>query len=165
MVAVMEIETLKSTTPEKLPCGLAERMTATVTGPIAGRSNGDLVTALLLIDDADRLGEVAGFLVRSGLLVETVSDPHLAGGLAPPGHRYAVILLDVLLPVRELYRLCRRLRSSGRVPMVIASWEDRSGLDAGPGDRVVPHSISAADLADRVMAVLSVHPGEELVTD
>ncbi len=161
----MDIETLEPATPVRLPDGLADRLARPGTDPISGQSTGDLVTALLVIDDADRLGEVAGSLVRSGLLVETVSDSYLADGLAVPGHRYAVILLDVLLPVRELYRLCRRLRSSGRVPMVIASWEDRSELDAGPGDRVVPHSISAAELAERVMAVLTIEAGQEQVTD
>ena len=165
MVAVMEIETPESVTPVGPPESLAERRSATVTGPILGRSNDELVTALLVVDDADRLGEVAGFLVQGGFLVETVSDPYRADGLVVPGHRYAVILLDVLLPVRELYRLCRRLRSSGRVPMVIASWEDRSELDAGPADRVVPHSLSATELADRVIAVLTVAAGLERVTD
>lgn len=162
MVAVMETDTPE---PERLTHRLeprGDRQSLPIDDPLAGQSPGAPVTALLVIDDAGRLDEVARFLIASGLEVETVSDPYLADGLAVPGHRYAVILLDVLLPVRELYRLCRRLRSSGRVPMVIASWEDRSELDAGPGDRVVPHSITPAELAGRVKAVLTVEARQQV---
>ncbi len=122
MVSVMETDTPEPGILVYPTDAVAERPTALDDGPIAApRTAETLMTALLVIDDAGRLREVAGFLLASGLQVESVSDPYLAGGLAVPGHRYAVILLDVLLPVRELYRLCRRLRSSGRVPMVIAS--------------------------------------------
>ena len=112
------------------------------------------VQVLLIIDDARRLGDVARLLTASGLRVERVSDPYGAGAVARSGHRFSVILLDVLLPTRDLYRLCRQLRTSGRVPLVIASWEDRTDLDAGPRDRIVPHSSSAAELADGVRAAV-----------
>ena len=115
----------------------------------------DAVRALLIIDDAGRLGDVADLLTASGVQVERVSDPYGADKIARPGHPFSAILLDVLLPTRDLYRLCRQLRSSGRVPLVIASWEDRSDLDADPRDRIVPHSSSAAELAAGVLAAVT----------
>lgn len=117
---------------------------------------GGKATALLVIDDPGRLTEVAGLLVASGVRVETAVDPFRVDDLVVPGHGYSVIVLDVLLPSRDMYRLSRRFRAAGRVPMVIASWADRSDLDLGPSDRIVPHSSTATELAGRVMAVLAV---------
>lgn len=115
----------------------------------------DRPQTLLIIDDEERLSEVAALLSTSGIAVACLSDPFGADRVARSGHSFAAILLDVLLPTRELYRLCRQLRSFGPVPLVIASWEDRTDLEAGPHDRIVPHSSSAAELAETVLVVVA----------
>lgn len=120
---------------------------------------------LLIIDDEERLGEVAALLSASGMTVACLSDPYGTNRVARPGHMFAAILLDVLLPTRDLYRLCRQLRSSGSVPLIIASWEDRTALEAGPHDQIFPHSSSADELADKVLAVVAINPGSPRITD
>lgn len=113
---------------------------------------------LVVIDDDLRLAEVAGLLEASGLTVESLRDPYRAGERVSAVPRPAVILLDVLLPTREVYRLCRRLRAKTQVPMVIASWGDRADIGVGPIDRLVTHSSTAAELVANVLALLELPP-------
>lgn len=157
MVAGMDTGNVESTRPGSPETDARFRVSGDDVVAVAASPANDAVRALLVIDDAGRLSDVADLLTASGMQVERVSDPYGAGRLAHPGHPFSVILLDVLLPTRDLYRLCRQLRSSGRVPLVIASWEDRTDLDAGPRDRIVPHSSSAAELAEGVLAVVTGH--------
>ena len=165
MVAGMDTGNVASTDSGPAESGVGFGPLGTETADLEATPPDDAVRALLIIDDAGRLGDVADLLTASGMQVDRVSDPYGADGIARPGHPFSVIVLDVLLPTRDLYRLCRRLRASGRVPLVIASWEERVDLDAGARDRIVPHSSSAAELARGVLAAVTGQRQPVRITD
>ena len=75
---------------------------------------------LFVIDDDLRLAAVTGSLERCGIAVDGTDDPYGAEDRVAAVPRHRVILLGVLLPTREVYRLCGRLRAWTGVPIVIA---------------------------------------------
>ena len=95
---------------------------------------------VLLVEDESR---VAGFIAR-GLREQTY-----AVDIAPDGEQalyqasineYDIVVLDVLLPVKDGYEVCRELRAAGfRAPILMLtardSVDDRvAGLDSGADD-------------------------------
>jgi two-component system OmpR family response regulator len=111
-----------------------------------------------VVDDDAHIREVARFaLARAGHAVELAHDGEVAHARLERGG-IDLVVLDVLMPELDGFALCRRIRASGRVPIVFLSSRgdeaDRVlGLDLGADD-YLGKPFSPRELVARVAAVL-----------
>ncbi|MBX3249065.1 MAG: response regulator transcription factor [Myxococcales bacterium] len=119
---------------------------------------------ILVVDDEARIREVVQYaLEREGFRVEVVDDGTKA--LAAIGRgAYDLVILDIMLPGVDGLELCRRVRSSSRLPILFLSARsdeiDRVlGLELG-GDDYLTKPFSPRELVARVKAVLRRTGGE-----
>lgn len=124
---------------------------------------------ILVVDDDPTVAEVvARYLVRDGHQVECVADGREALRRAeddPPD----LIVLDLMLPGISGLEVCRRLRATSPVPVVmltaLGEETDRLvGLEIGADDYVTK-PFSPRELALRVKAVLRRARGARLTPD
>ncbi len=113
---------------------------------------------LVVEDDAKVAATIRLYLEHGGFAVEAVGDGAAALARAAIEPAPALILLDVMLPGVDGFEVCRRLRETSRVPIVLvtarAGEEDRlAGLDLGADDYVAK-PFSPRELVARVRAVL-----------
>ena len=113
---------------------------------------------LVVEDEADIATTLVDDLSAEGHQVEVVRDGETASRLGrEPG--WDVILLDVMLPRRDGYDVCRDLRRAGvRTPIIILTAKSREaekilGLDLGADDYVTK-PFSLRELRSRIRAVL-----------
>jgi DNA-binding response OmpR family regulator len=113
---------------------------------------------ILVVDDDPTVADVvARYLLRDGHQVECVADGRLALATAarrPPD----LVVLDLMLPGMDGLEVCRRLRRSSPVPVVmltaLGEETDRLvGLETGADDYVTK-PFSPRELALRVRSVL-----------
>ncbi|MFD5321346.1 response regulator transcription factor [Streptomyces sp. NPDC127098] len=113
---------------------------------------------VLVVDDDPTVTEVvAGYLGRAGFVVDRVADGR--GALARAAtHPPDLVVLDLMLPGLDGLTICRELRRSGPVPVVMLTArgdeEDRIlGLEVGADDYVTK-PFSPRELVLRVASVL-----------
>ncbi|MEV4360318.1 two-component system response regulator CseB [Nonomuraea sp. NPDC049625] len=100
------------------------------------------MTSLLLVEDDAVIRESLGLaLERYGYRMTTVADG-LSGLEAARAGSHDLLLLDVMLPGLDGIGLCRRVRESSQVPILMMSARGDSldvvsGLEAGADDYVV----------------------------
>ncbi|HEY8038654.1 MAG TPA: response regulator transcription factor [Polyangiaceae bacterium] len=120
----------------------------------------------LLVDDDRELARLLGdYLTSHGVSVEHVEDgaralERLAAPATAAGATGAhdIVLLDVMLPGMDGFEVCRRIRASHDIPIVMltARGEDNDrvvGLDIGADD-YVPKPFNPRELLARMRAVL-----------
>jgi len=111
-----------------------------------------------MVDDDEGLCElVQEFLGREGYRVTAVHDGASGLGAALDGG-FALVILDVMLPVLDGFAVLRQLRRQSNVPVIMltarASEQDRvGGLGEGADDYLVK-PFAAAELLARIRAVL-----------
>jgi two-component system, OmpR family, response regulator len=116
------------------------------------------MASVLVVDDDAHIREVARFaLARAGHAVELAHDGEVAHARLERGG-IDLVVLDVLMPELDGFALCRRLRASGRVPIVFLSSRGEEadrvlGLDLGADDYLAK-PFSPRELVARVAAVL-----------
>ena len=117
-----------------------------------------LVTTVLVVDDEPTIREiVVGYLEREGYRTLEAADGRRARELVesdPPD----LVVLDVMLPEIDGLELCRWIRSSSRLPVIMltARGEESDrivGLELGADDYVTK-PFSPRELAARVRTVL-----------
>jgi two-component system response regulator CpxR len=114
--------------------------------------------AILMVDDDEGLCELVGeFLGREGYEVTAAHDGASGLGAALDGG-FALVILDVMLPVLDGFTVLQRLRRQSNVPVIMltarASEQDRvGGLGDGADDYLVK-PFAAAELLARIRAVL-----------
>jgi DNA-binding response OmpR family regulator len=97
---------------------------------------------LLVEDDAKLTRVMRRVLVEEGYVVDAVSDGR-AGLAAAAGDGIDLVILDVMLPGLDGFRVCRALREAGiETPVLMltakGTVEDRvGGLDAGADDYLI----------------------------
>ncbi len=113
---------------------------------------------ILMIDDDTRLsGMVAEFLGTRGLEVVTRADA--ATGLAELARGgFAALVLDLMLPDQDGFEVCRRVRATSQVPILMLTArgdeEDRIvGLELGADD-YLPKPFNPRELLARLRAIL-----------
>jgi len=118
----------------------------------------DRSRAILLVDDDEGLCElVQEFLGREGYDVTSMHDGASGLGAALEGG-FALVILDVMLPVLDGFAVLRQLRRQSNVPVIMltarAAEQDRiSGLGEGADDYLVK-PFAAGELLARIRAVL-----------
>ena len=114
-------------------------------------------TVLVVEDEPNIASLVELYLRNEGFGVEHVTDG-LSALEAVERVRPALVILDVMLPGLDGIEVCRRLRSSSRVPIVMLTARDAEvdrvlGLELGADDYVTK-PFSPRELVARVKAVL-----------
>jgi DNA-binding response OmpR family regulator len=114
-------------------------------------------TILIVEDDRNTAALVATYLDREGFSTVTVHDGGeaiaLAGSCAP-----VFVILDLMLPGMDGWDVCRTLRKSSNVPILILTAREEevdrvAGLSMGADDYVVK-PFSPRELVERVKAIL-----------
>jgi two-component system response regulator MtrA len=114
--------------------------------------------AILLVEDDVSLRETTGLLLeRAGLSVTTVGDGRHALDLFAAAH-FDLLVLDLMLPSLDGLDICRQIRRTSGVPIVIltartATEEVVAGLECGADDYVTK-PFAGAELVARVRAAL-----------
>ncbi|QJD30905.1 response regulator [Methylococcus geothermalis] len=113
---------------------------------------------ILIVDDDRELRQLlTAFLGRHGFRVDAAADGRAMAKLLETG-RFDLIVLDLMLPGEDGLALCRRLRATSRLPVImltaLAEETDRIvGLEMGADDYVVK-PFSPRELLARIKAVL-----------
>jgi DNA-binding response OmpR family regulator len=117
---------------------------------------------LLIEDEEDAARMIAKGLRQESHTVDVASDGE-SGLKAALSHPYDLIILDIRLPVKDGWTVCRELRQAGlAIPILMltasGAYEDRvKGLDLGADDYLVkPFDIN--ELLARVRALLRRKP-------
>ncbi|MGW2170750.1 response regulator transcription factor [Streptomyces sp. NPDC001705] len=143
--------------PDGSPAGSPAGVPA---GSPAGTPEGSTAdpARILVVDDDPTVAEVvAGYLERAGHLVDRADDGPAALTRAA-AHRPDLVVLDLMLPGMDGLEVCRRLRGTGPVPVVMLTArgdeDDRIlGLEVGADDYVTK-PFSPRELVLRVESVL-----------
>ena len=113
---------------------------------------------ILVIEDERSIADIVRIaLERDGHRVICVRSGE--EGLAElPRHTIALVILDIGLPGMDGFEVCRRIRTSSAVPIIMLTARDEEtdrivGLELGADD-YVPKPFSPRELAARVKAVL-----------
>lgn len=114
---------------------------------------------LVIEDDPDILANIAHHLGARGYIVDCASDGQQGYTLAAGGE-FDLIVLDLMLPRLDGFRLCRKLRDEAQVatPIIMVTARDTlddrlQGFDAGADDYLVkPFALS--ELSARIKAIL-----------
>lgn len=113
---------------------------------------------VLIVDDNPGIREVLGtYAAKEGFEPITAKDGFEALDLFRKTSP-AVILLDVMMPGMDGYRVCERIRSESDVPIILITakgedYERVMGLDIGADDYIVK-PFNANEVMARVRAVL-----------
>ena len=114
--------------------------------------------ALLVDDDRDLARLLGDYLGPHGVELVAVEDGPSGIARLQAGEAFDIVLLDVMLPGIDGFEVCRRIRASSSVPIVMltARGEDNDrvvGLDTGADD-YVPKPFNPRELLARMRAVL-----------
>jgi DNA-binding response OmpR family regulator len=113
---------------------------------------------VLLIDDDARLGALlTEYLGRFGFEVKSATHPE-AGLRALKSEPPEIVILDVMLPDMDGFAVCRKVRETSRVPIIMLTARgevmDRVvGLELGADD-YLPKPFEPRELVARMQAVL-----------
>ena len=112
---------------------------------------------LLVDDDVELAGLLRDYLVRDGFTAEAVPDGE-SGVAAALSGRFAIVVLDVMMPGIGGIEALRRIRAASTVPvlMLTARGDDFDriiGLELGADD-YVPNPCLPRELAARLRAIL-----------
>ena len=116
------------------------------------------MTKILLIDDDEKLGDLLGtFFERFDLTLLSATDP--VKGLALLAKEDPdLVILDVMLPGQDGFEVCRTIRKSNAVPIIMLTARgevtDRIvGLEIGADD-YMPKPFEPRELVARIQGVL-----------
>ncbi|MQB45837.1 response regulator transcription factor [Rhizobium sp. ICMP 5592] len=112
---------------------------------------------LIVEDDVDIASMLVDLVRNNGFLAEAASDAKAMDTLLA-GSTFDLILLDAMLPGEDGFSICRRLRSSGKTPilMLTALREDIDrilGLELGADDYVTK-PFNSRELIARIKNIL-----------
>ncbi len=114
--------------------------------------------SVLVVDDEPAIQDAVGYALRSeGFTVATAAGGEEALA-AVEQDGFDLVLLDIMLPGLSGVEVCRRLRESGDVPIILLSARDAEvdrvlGLESGADDYVTK-PFSMVELLSRVRALL-----------
>jgi OmpR family response regulator RpaB len=116
------------------------------------------MTRILLIDDDEKLGELLGAYFKR-FDMELIAANHPTAGLEQlQQQRPDLVILDVMLPEQDGFQVCRTIRRSSAVPIIMLTARgdvtDRVvGLEIGADD-YLPKPFEPRELVARIQNVL-----------
>lgn len=116
------------------------------------------MSRILIVDDEQAVGEILRlYLEREGFEVTVVYDGETALEMVRR-HPFDLILLDLMLPKKDGWTVCREIRSFSSVPIIMLTARGEEvdrvlGLELGADD-YVPKPFSPREVVARVKAVL-----------
>ena len=114
---------------------------------------------ILVVDDESRMRKlVKDFLVKDGYLVVEAEDGQQALDIFYEDKEISLIILDVMMPKRDGWEVCREIRANSKVPIIMltAKTQEESilnGLHIGADDYVTK-PFSVKQLYARMEAVM-----------
>ena len=114
---------------------------------------------ILVVDDESRMRKlVRDFLVRKGYQVLEAADGEEALSVFYENKNIALILLDVMMPKRNGWEVCRAIREQSKVPIVMLTArgdesDELRGFELGV-DEYIAKPFSPGILVARVEAIL-----------
>ncbi len=114
---------------------------------------------ILVVDDESRMRKlVKDFLTKDGYIVLEAEDGQQALDIFYQDKDIAMIILDVMMPRRDGWDVCREIRETSKVPIIMltAKSEERDellGFELGV-DEYISKPFSPKILAARVSAIL-----------
>ena len=114
---------------------------------------------ILVVDDESRMRKlVKDFLIKDGYIVLEAEDGQRALDIFYQDRDIALIILDVMMPKRDGWEVCREIRENSKVPIIMltAKGEERDellGFELGV-DEYISKPFSPKILAARVSAIL-----------
>lgn len=120
---------------------------------------------VLLVEDDQSLGQLLKEgLTREGFLVDWVKDGYTAMNKSME-EDYHLVILDIMLPKMDGLKVCRKLRESKDIPVILLTAKDQvedkvEGLSAGADDYITK-PFSFKELVARIKAVLRRYKKEE----
>jgi DNA-binding response OmpR family regulator len=114
---------------------------------------------ILVVDDESRMRKlVKDFLAKDGYIVLEAEDGQKALDMFYDDKDIALIILDVMMPKRDGWEVCREIRTTSKVPIIMltAKAEERDellGFELGV-DEYIAKPFSPKILAARVSAIL-----------
>lgn len=116
-----------------------------------------MIPVLLVDDDIELTAMLSQYLAREGFDVHAVHDGQ-AGVFEAASGRYAIVVLDVMMPGLSGMEALRRIRALSKVPVLMLTARgdnvDRIvGLDMGADD-YVPKPCTPGELVARIRAIL-----------
>ena len=127
------------------------------------------MTRILLVEDENALSEPLAFLLtREGFEVEIVEDGQTALDVFAAG-TFDIILLDLMIPRVPGAEVCRQIRTTSRVPIIMLTAKDTEidkvvGLELGADDYVTK-PYSSRELLARIKAVLRRNVRDDETTE
>ncbi len=123
---------------------------------------------LVAEDEANLRRLVAGYLRREGFSVTEAANG-LEAAQRFTEDRYDLVVLDIMMPYKDGFTVCREIRSQSDVPVVILTargqeYDELTGFTCG-ADEYVTKPFSPAILVTRIKAVLKRTGGGEDVTE
>jgi two-component system response regulator RegX3 len=119
------------------------------------------MTTILLVEDEASLSEPLAFLLqKEGYSVSIAEDGRRAVELFAQGE-FGLVLLDLMLPELSGVEVCRAIRATSQVPIIMLTAKDSEvdivvGLELGADDYVTK-PYSSRELLARIKAVLRRH--------
>lgn len=113
---------------------------------------------ILVVDDESQITELLkSYLEREGYQVAVAADGEEALTIAD-AERPDLILLDLMLPKKNGYEVCREIRAKSRIPIIMLTARDEEpdkivGLELGADDYITK-PFSPREAVARVRAVL-----------
>ena len=114
---------------------------------------------ILVVDDESRMRKlVKDFLIKDGYIVIEAADGQQALDYFYSDKDISLIILDVMMPKRDGWEVCREIRQNSKVPIIMltAKSEERDellGFELGV-DEYISKPFSPKILAARVSAIL-----------
>ena len=114
---------------------------------------------ILVVDDEARMRKlVKDFLVKDGYIVVEAEDGQQALDVFYSDKEISLIILDVMMPKRDGWEVCREIRKDSKIPIIMltAKSEERDellGFELGV-DEYISKPFSPKILAARVSAIL-----------
>ena len=114
---------------------------------------------ILVVDDESRMRKlVKDFLIKDGYIVIEAGDGQQALDIFYEDKDISLIILDVMMPKRDGWEVCREIRKNSKVPIIMltAKSEERDellGFELGV-DEYISKPFSPKILAARVSAIL-----------
>lgn len=118
-----------------------------------------MTSKILIVDDEKRMRRLVGdFLKKQGYTVIEAADGHKALELFMADRDIDLIILDVMMPEYDGWAVCREIRKSSRLPIIMLTArgeesDELFGFDLG-ADEYISKPFSLKILAARIQALL-----------